>query len=117
MKNQRKPFGFITFESEAIADAAVGRQTVGSKEVEVKKAQPKEQSQGNFGGSGGFRGGRGGGYGSRGGGGGKWGSGGGYGSNYDSQRQGQVYGSQQGYGSYGGGSYGGGQQSHGYHPY
>ena len=56
VKNQRRAFCFITFESEAIADAAVKdpKQSVGGKEVDVKKATPKNEQFGPFGGRGGF---------------------------------------------------------------
>jgi len=105
VKNQRRAFCFVTFESEAIVDKVCEnpKQTIGAKQVDIKKATPKNDQFGGFGGGrggrGGFRGGRGG-Y-------------GGYGG-YDYN---QGYGG--GYGGYGGydysqGGYGGYDYSQGY---
>lgn len=145
MKNQRRGFCFITFDSEAGADAAAAqpKQRIGSnaqQESDVKKATPKNDQQGGFGGGRGGFGGRGG-RGGRGRGGGGYNQGGyngydysqgqpGYGAydynnyyNYDYNNyynQG-GWGGNQGYAGYGSGNqgYGGqsGQQSSGYHPY
>jgi squid-like protein len=99
IKGQRRAFCFITFESEEIVDQVCTnpKQKIGGKEVDVKKATPKnEQYGGGYGGGYGGRGGRGGGYGAggyggrgrgrgRGGynqGGGGWGGQGGY-NNYN----------------------------------
>jgi len=91
-KNQRRQFCFITFESEEIVDKVVEspKQTLGDKEVDVKKATPKNEQYGGYGYG---RGGRGGGYGGRGGRGGynNWGN-----QNYDG-----YYNYNQGYGNYG----------------
>merc|ERR1712062_418221 len=131
VKNQRRAFCFVTFESEAIVDKVCEnpKQTIGAKQVDIKKATPKNDQFGGFGGGrggrGGFRGGRGG-YGGYGGydynqgyGGGYGGYGGydysqGYGAGYDySQGYGGGYDYSQGYGNQGG--YGsGGQQGGGY---
>lgn len=104
VKQQRRAFCFIKFQSEDVVNEVVAnnKQTLGSREVDVKKATPKnDQQQDGFG-----YGGRGGGFGGRGGRGGR-GAGrgaGGYGGGYGAQ---QSYGS--GYGSSGyGGGYGGG---------
>jgi len=102
VKNQRRAFCFIIFESEEIADAAVvqAKQVVGSKEVDVKKATPKNEQFGQFGrggwgprGRGGFRG-RG-----RGDAGGGWNQGG-YGNNYGDYNNYYSQGYGQGYGGY-----------------
>jgi len=108
LKNQRRQFAFLTFESEEAADAAVAnpKQMIGTKECDLKKATPPNAQgfggRGGFGGAGGFGGEFGGrGRGARGG-----GRGGGYGGGWN---QGQdSYGSygQGGYGSYGAGGYG-----------
>jgi len=107
-KNQRRAFCFVTFESEAIVDKVCEnpKQTIGAKQVDIKKATPKNDQFGGFGGRGGRggfgrgrgRGGRGG-YGSWGGDG--YGGGyGGYGSGYDyNQGYGSGYDYNQGYGS------------------
>lgn len=114
LKNERRRFCFITFESEAVVDKACAqdKQKVGDKEVDVKKATPKNEQQNWGGGRGrGFRGGFGGGE-QRGRGRGRggynqggWGNQGGYDYN------GGYYG-QGGYGGYDyynqGGGYGGG---------
>jgi len=92
-KNQRRAFCFITFESEEVVDKVVEnpKQTLGSKEVDVKKATPKNDQYGGYGGYG--RGGRGG-FGGRGGRGGynNWGN-----QNYDYNYYNQGYGN---YGNY-----------------
>lgn len=133
IKDERRRFCFITFESEAIVDKACAqeKQKVGDKEVDVKKATPKGE-QGGWGGRGGGRGGFRGGFsdqrgrGGRGRGGysqGGWGNQGGYDYNsgyygqggyggYDYYNQGGGYGS--GYDQYnqyygGQGGWGGGQ--------
>jgi len=93
MKNQRRAFCFVTFESEAVVDKVCEnpKQTIGAKQVDIKKATPKNDQFGGFGGRGGGRGGfRGG----RGGGGGGYG---GYGGGYGDYSQ--------GYGGYGAGQY------------
>lgn len=106
-KNQRKGFCFITFESEQVVQELLKtpKQTIGGKEVDVKKATPKPDN--NVG----MRGGRGGrsSRGSRGGTrrGGRGGSGGSnYGNYYD------YYG-----GGYGGGGYGYGPSGYDYTGY
>merc|ERR1712004_783331 len=138
VKNQRRAFCFVTFESEAIVDKVCEnpKQTIGAKQVDIKKATPKNDQFGGFGGGrggrGGFRGGRGGygGYDYSQGGYGGYDYSQGYGAGYDySQGYGggydysQGYGNQGGYGSgydnswggYGGDTnYGGGQQGGGY---
>ncbi|XP_059469677.1 RNA-binding protein squid-like isoform X3 [Neocloeon triangulifer] len=104
IKNQRKGFCFITFESDQVVQELLKtpKQTINGKEVDVKKATPRPE---NMGGMRGGRGGRGGPRGGRGGRGGRGrGGGGGYGGGYD------YYGS--GYGNYGG--YGGGYDYTGY---
>lgn len=140
VKNQRRAFCFVTFESEAIVDKVCEnpKQTIGAKQVDIKKATPKNDQFGGFGGGrggrGGFRGGRGG-YGGYGGydynqgyGGGYGGYGGydysqggyggydysqGYGAGYDySQGYGGGYDYSQGYGNQGG--YGSGGRRSGY---
>lgn len=133
MKGMRKSFVFITFQSADSVELVCqeSRQNIDGKDVEVKKATPKNDQRGGRGGFGGRGGGRGGGYGQyggRGGGGGYggysqgggWGSQGGgygggdyssYGSNdyssggYGNYNQGYNQG---GYGSYNSGGYGGG---------
>ena len=114
VKNQRRFFCFISFESEKVVDACVApgeKHVLGGKDVDVKKATPKREDGGfggGFGGRGGGRGGRGeGGYGSYGGGGG----------GYEGGR-GRGRGSRGG-GGYGGGGYGGGwgNQGGGYNDY
>uniref|UniRef100_A0A1E1W6C5 RRM domain-containing protein n=1 Tax=Pectinophora gossypiella TaxID=13191 RepID=A0A1E1W6C5_PECGO len=103
-KNQRKGFCFITFESEQVVNELLKtpKQTIGGKEVDVKRATPKPDGPGGMGGRGG-RGGRG----ARGGRGGR----GGYG--------GQGAWGNQGYGGYGygQGGYGGGYDGYGYGSY
>ncbi|XP_047504629.1 RNA-binding protein squid isoform X3 [Pieris napi] len=103
-KNQRKGFCFITFESEQVVNELLKtpKQTIGGKEVDVKRATPKPDGPGAMGGRGG-RGGRG----ARGGRGGR----GGYG--------GQGAWGNQGYGGYGygQGGYGGGYDGYGYGGY
>jgi len=140
VKNQRRQFCFITFESEEVVKEICKRnkQTIGSKECDVKMATPKiDEGRGGWGGGRGGRGGRGRGGRGRGGPGG-WGGagfggyGGGYGGGYDPYDYGGYGG---GYGGYEypgwGGAYGGyegyGQQGGygktrrgrggGYHPY
>lgn len=66
VKNQRKAFCFITYESESIVNSILKNsqtQTIKDKQVDVKKATPKpDQGRGGgFGGNYGGRGGRGGG--------------------------------------------------------
>merc|ERR1712004_17936 len=115
VKNQRRAFCFVTFESEAIVDKVCEnpKQTIGAKQVDIKKATPKNDQFCGFGGGrggrGGFRGGRGG-YGGYGG----YDYSQGYGAGYDySQGYGGSYDYSQGYGNQGG--YGsGGQQGGGY---
>jgi RNA recognition motif-containing protein len=137
IKNQRRAFCFVTFEAEDACDQAaqLNKHNVGGKEVDVKKAMPKND-QGGRGGGRGFGGGRGrggrgrggGGYGGGGYGQGAYGNGGaydynsGYGAGYDYYGQGygnQGWGGNQGYdysGWYGQqGGQAGGQK--GYHPY
>ena len=95
MKNQRRQFCFITFDSEAAVDrvCAEARQILGGKEVDVKKATPKGDQYGYGGGRGGGRGGYRGGYQGQGG----WGGQGGYdqsgyyGQGYDYYGQGYGY--------------------------
>ncbi|XP_013167262.1 PREDICTED: RNA-binding protein squid isoform X2 [Papilio xuthus] len=103
-KNQRKGFCFITFESEQVVNELLKtpKQTIGGKEVDVKRATPKPDGPGGMG----VRGGRGG-RGARGGRGGR----GGYG--------GQGTWGNQGYGGYGygQGGYGGGYDGYGYGGY
>jgi squid-like protein len=79
LKNQRKGFCFITFDSEEVIREILKepKQTIGGKECDVKKAVPRGGDAYGRGG----RGGRGGGGQGRGGwGGGQWG---GYGGGYD----------------------------------
>ncbi|VVC91090.1 RNA-binding protein squid isoform X3 [Leptidea sinapis] len=103
-KNQRKGFCFITFESEQVVNELLKtpKQTIGGKEVDVKRATPKPDGPGAIG----VRGGRGG-RGARGGRGGR----GAYG--------GQGAWGNQGYGGYGygQGGYGGGYDGYGYGGY
>lgn len=107
-KNQRRAFCFVTFESEAIVDECCksSKQTIGAKQVDIKKATPKNDQFGGFGrgGRGGFgrgrgRGGRGG-YNDWGNGGGSYGGYGGYGSGYDYNQGYGGYDYNQGYGGY-----------------
>jgi len=120
-KNQRRAFCFVTFESEAIVDECCksSKQTIGAKQVDIKKATPKNDQFGGFGGRGG-RGGFGRGRGRGRGGYNDWGNGGGYGG-YGGYGGGYDY--NQGYGGYGGGydysqGYGGGYDySQGYGGY
>uniref|UniRef100_X2AZP4 RRM domain-containing protein n=1 Tax=Capitella teleta TaxID=283909 RepID=X2AZP4_CAPTE len=96
IKNQRRQFCFITFDSEAAVDRACQeqRQLLGTKEVDVKKATPKSEQYGynqRGGGRGGYRGG--------------WGGYGGWDNQgYDGYYPGYDY---YGYGGYGGYDYGG----------
>nr|CAD7462425.1 unnamed protein product [Timema tahoe] len=130
LKNMRKGFCFITFESEQVVMELLRspKQSINGKEVDVKKATPKPDGMGGFrggrgatrGGGGargrgrGARGGRGGGYASQG-----WGNQGGYGGyggydqGYGGYGYGDYYGS--GYGNYGG--YGSGYDYSGYPGY
>jgi len=120
-KNQRRAFCFVTFETEAIVDECCksSKQTIGAKQVDIKKATPKNDQFGGFGGRGG-RGGFGRGRGRGRGGYNDWGNGGGYGG-YGGYGGGYDY--NQGYGGYGGGydysqGYGGGYDySQGYGGY
>ncbi|CAH0551120.1 unnamed protein product [Brassicogethes aeneus] len=114
VKNQRKAFCFITYESEQTVNDILKnpKQTIKDKEVDVKKATPKpDQGRGGFGGFGGRGGARGrsrGGYGNQ-----NWNQGyGGYGG-YDQAYGGgyDAYGG--GYGGYGYDNYGGGYQTGG----
>ena len=141
VKQQRRPFCFIKFQSEDIANSVLanGKQFLGGKEVDVKKATPKGPQKGNgFGGNGGFGGhggqngaqhsngdaygalqpyadysqqyGAGYGYG--------YGNGYGYYTGYEQGNgYGQSYGQYPGDASYAGAGWGQQQQSHGYHPY
>lgn len=124
-KNQRRAFCFVTFESEAIVDECckLNKQTISGKQVDVKKATPKNDQFGfgGRGGRGGFGRGRGrgrGGYNDWNNGGG-YGGYGGYGSGYD-YSQGYGYGTGYDYSQgYGGGydysqGYGGGYDYSGY---
>merc|ERR1711988_176146 len=110
VKNQRRAFCFVTFELEAIVDKVCEnpKQTIGAKQVDIKKATPKNDQFGGFGGRGGrggFRGGRGG-YGG-------YDYSQGYGGGYDySQGYGGGYDYSQGYGNQGG--YGSGGRRSGY---
>jgi len=90
-KNERRNFCFVKFESEDIVNTiiasnnAAGKQTIGEKEVDIKKHTPKDgrgrgRGRGGFGGRG--RGDFGGGYGGYGGGYG-YAYGGGYGGGYE----------------------------------
>lgn len=101
MKGQRRGFCFVTFKSEAIVDQVVAqsRQMIGGKEVDVKKATPKERDGGGGGGGGWSRGGGGG-----------WSGGGGYDRGYGDRSYGGYGGGRDGgWGGYGGqGSYSGG---------
>ncbi|XP_060524148.1 RNA-binding protein squid isoform X2 [Cylas formicarius] len=113
IKNQRKAFCFITFESEQVVNELLKspKQTIKDKEVDVKKATPKPDQMMMMGGRGGGRGGRGarGGRGGRGGYGQNWNQGGNYGG-YGGYNQGYGYdGYGSGYDYYGGGytNYGG----------
>lgn len=107
-KNQRRAFCFVTFESEAIVDECCksSKQTIGAKQVDIKKATPKNDQFGGFGGRGGrggFGRGRGrgrGGYNDWGNGGGSYGGYGGYGSGYDYNQGYGGYDYNQGYGGY-----------------
>ena len=111
LKDQRRAFCFVTFETEEIVDKVCEqpKQDIGGKTVDVKKATPKSEQGGGFGGGyggrgrGGFDGGRGrgrGGYDQSGWGGGQgYNNGGGYGGGYDS------YSGYGGYGGYGGYDY------------
>jgi len=115
IKNQRKNFCFITFESESVTNEILRnpKQTVKGKEVDVKRANPKGPDGGRGGGRGG-RGGRGGPPNRRGGGG--WNQGyGGYGG-YGGGGGGGYGGGYGGYDYYNGGGYGGGGYN-GYNDY
>lgn len=101
-KNQRKGFGFITFEREETMKELIkkGKETIGEHEIDLKKATPRADA---FFPSGGFSGGAyDGGYGYD-----FYGGGGGYGQDYY-YGNGGAWGSNQmgyaGWGSYGGGS-------------
>lgn len=61
-KSQRKGFCFITFDSEQVVTELLKtpKQKISGKEVDVKRATPKPESQVMRGGRGGVRGGRGG---------------------------------------------------------
>jgi len=103
-KNQRRAFCFVTFETEAIVDECCksSKQTLAAKQVDIKKATPKNDQFGGFGGRGGrggFRGrGRGrGGYNDYGNGGYGYG---GYGGGYDYNQGYGGYDYSQGYGGY-----------------
>lgn len=108
---QRKNFGFITFENEADVRGLlkIGKTTIGGVDVGVKKAEPRGQQApaagaGYGGGAGGY------GYGSGGG----YGAAGGYG---DSGYSAGYGGYDEGYGGYGGGyeeGYGAGYDDYGY---
>lgn len=97
VKNQRKGFCFITFDNEQIVQELLKtpKQTIGGKEVDVKKAQPPQNPRmmGSWGGMGMGRGGRGAPRG-RGGRGGRgdwnWGSYGGSGTGYGGYGQGDY---------------------------
>jgi len=131
VNQQRRAFCFIKFASEDVVNEVVSKmkQHIGSNEVTVKKATPKNDRQDDFGGrGGGGRGGRGGrggygatqGYGAAQGGygGGGYGNGGGYGGYEQSYGGGQAgYGTGYGAGDDGYGGYGGQTQSRSYHPY
>lgn len=105
-KGQRKGFGFVTFEKEDTMKEVLkkGSIDIGEHKVDLRKAAPKNQQGGGFGGGGGFAGGYGagaGGYGDY---------YGGYGCGYDAY----GYGGWGGYGGYGaGGGYGGGKMTRG----
>lgn len=51
VKNQRKGFCFITFDNEQIVQELLKtpKQTIGGKEVDVKKAQPPQNPRGMMG--------------------------------------------------------------------
>jgi len=138
VKNQRRAFCFVTFETEQACEASVkqSKQKIGSKECDVKKATNKPDprmagGRGGFGGPGGFGGGRGGGGRGRGGARGRggpgfqaqgWNAPGGYGQGgYGGY--GGGYGAGGGYGEYGygsgynGGGYGGGYDYSGWGNY
>lgn len=110
MKNQRKGFCFITYDSEAVVTELLKtpKQTVGGKEVDVKRATPKPEGM-QMGGRGPMRGSPRGMRGGRGGFGGMrtygqgWGGGQGFGGGYN----------QGGFGGGFGGGYGGGSGSGG----
>jgi len=104
IKNQRRGFCFITFETEEMVDKAVvnAKQKVGEKEVDIRKATPKSQQDN-------FRGGRGGGM--------RGGMRGGYAGGYYPQGgydYSGYYGGP-GYAGYGYGGYGGGYDYSGYY--
>ncbi|XP_059469678.1 RNA-binding protein squid-like isoform X4 [Neocloeon triangulifer] len=124
IKNQRKGFCFITFESDQVVQELLKtpKQTINGKEVDVKKATPRPE---NMGGMRGGRGGRGGPRGGRGGRGGRGRGGGGFGGSQNNYNNGWSYGEGNdggygggydyygsGYGNYGG--YGGGYDYTGY---
>jgi RNA recognition motif-containing protein len=116
--SERRPFVFVTFETERAADDACDERshTLGGKDVTVRKATPKGESGGFGGRGGGFGGGRRGGGGYGGGGGGYGGGGGGYGGGgggYD--RDGGYGGGGRRSGGYGGDS--GGSNGGRYQPY
>ncbi|XP_062540175.1 RNA-binding protein squid-like [Armigeres subalbatus] len=111
MKNQRKGFCFITYESEAVVTELLKtpKQTVGGKEVDVKRATPKQDGT-QMGGRGPMRGNMRGGRGGRGGFGGQrsygqnWSGGQGFGGGYNQGGFGGGFGG--GYGNGGGGGWG-----------
>ncbi|XP_069142422.1 heterogeneous nuclear ribonucleoprotein A3 homolog 2-like [Argopecten irradians] len=125
---KNKKFCFVSFEDYDSVDKCVLRKKfkIGMKEVEVKKALPKDAGEGGRGGGRGGMGGRGGRGGGRGGGGGGFNQGGynqsgGYGQGgYDNYNQGggSGYGYTQQYNSGGGGggydNYGGGYNQQGF---
>ncbi|XP_052708330.1 heterogeneous nuclear ribonucleoprotein A3-like isoform X8 [Crassostrea angulata] len=109
--NKTRGFCFVTFDDYDPVDKCVlkKRFKICDKDVEVKKAENKNEGGGRGGGPGG-RGGRGGGPG----GGGYGGGGGGYGGGYGNNQGGNWGGNQGGYNEGYGGGYGGGQGPGGY---
>jgi len=97
-KNARKGFGFITFEREETMKDLIkkGKEKIGEHEIDLKKATPKADFGGGYGG-------------------GDWGMGGGYdmyGGGYGGDFYGGGWGQPMGYGGwgpYGGGGRGGGK--------
>ncbi|KAL8573687.1 hypothetical protein ACOMHN_007240 [Nucella lapillus] len=116
MKDQRRAFCFVEFESDKSMKKVLDQAThkLGGQEVDVKKATPSGAQSGGQGRGG--RGGRGGWGGSGSGGGWRGGRGGRGGYQGGGWNQGQGSGWNQG-GGYGGGSYGGGYGQGGYNPY
>ncbi|XP_065351426.1 RNA-binding protein squid-like isoform X2 [Cloeon dipterum] len=110
VKNQRKGFCFITFESDQVVQELLKtpKQTINGKEVDVKKATPRPENMG------GMRGGRGRGHprGGRGGRGGRGRGGGGFGGSQNNYNNGWSHGEGNdggyggGYDYYGNGGYG-----------